>query len=508
MSSYRLGNLVAIRYHSVLLEVTTRYCAVADKDFFMLTPVLMAGGVGSRLWPVSREAYPKQYLPLAGEQSMLQDTLDRLHGVEAAAPLIVCNEEHRFIVAEQLRQQGRAAGAIILEPVGRNTAPAVAVAALCALKTDPEATLLVLSADHVIQNVAAFQQAIEIALPLAAAGKLATFGIVPTSPDTGYGYIRRGEELDDSVYSIDRFVEKPDATTATAYVDSGEYFWNSGMFLLRADVYLRELEQHAPAIADASRKALAAAQDDLEFVRLDAESFAASPSDSIDYAVMEHTQAGIVVGLDCGWSDVGAWSALWEVGDKDEQDNVLTGDVMASDCKGSYIRSGSRLVAVAGVENLVVVETADAVLVANKDRVEEVKHIVTQLKAAGRTEAFAHRRVYRPWGSYETLIFSERFQVKRIIVTPGHKLSLQKHHHRAEHWVVVHGTAEVTCEDRVFTLGEDQSTYIPLGHKHRLANPGVIPLELIEVQSGTYLGEDDIVRYEDVYGRSNENGDA
>ncbi len=468
----------------------------------MLTPVLMAGGVGSRLWPVSREAYPKQYLPLAGEQSMLQDTLDRLNGMEIAAPLIVCNEEHRFIVAEQLRQQGRQAGAIVLEPVGRNTAPAVAVAALCALEHDTEATLLVLSADHVIQNVAAFQQAVATAMPFAADGKLATFGIVPTHPDTGYGYIRRGTALNGSIFDIDRFVEKPDAATATEYVDSGEYYWNSGMFLMRADVYLSELEQHAPDILAATRAALAASQGDLEFVRLDADAFAASPSDSIDYAVMEHTREGVVIGLDCGWSDVGAWSALWDVGEQDEHGNVLSGDVLVNACNNSYIRSDSRLVAATGVDDLVVVETADAVLVADRRRVEDVKSLVTHLKSKERSEAFFHRRVYRPWGSYETLTLSERFQVKRIIVNPGHKLSLQKHHHRAEHWVVVHGTALVTCDDREFTLGEDESTYIPLGHKHRLANPGVIPLELIEVQSGTYLGEDDIVRYEDVYGRS------
>ena len=473
----------------------------------MLTPVLMAGGVGSRLWPVSREAYPKQYLPLAGSQSMLQDTLDRLDGLDAAAPLVVCNEEHRFIVAEQLREQSRAAGAIILEPVGRNTAPAVAVAALCALEANADATLLVLAADHLIVDVAAFRDAVTTALPLAEQGKLVTFGIVPTRPDTGYGYIRRGPALNGTVYAIDTFVEKPDAPTASSYVDSGEYYWNSGMFLMRADVYLRELEEHAPEILAASRAALAAALGDLEFVRLNAEAFAASPSDSIDYAVMEHTREGVVVGLDCGWSDVGAWSALWEVGKRDGDGNVLSGDVLVYDCHNSYIRSDSRLVAATGVDDLVVVETADAVLVADKTRVEEVKALVGQLKMQDRSEAMFHRRVYRPWGSYETLTLSDRFQVKRIIVNPGHTLSLQKHHHRAEHWVVVHGTALVTCEDREFTLGEDQSTYIPLGHKHRLANPGVIPLELIEVQSGAYLGEDDIVRYEDVYGRSDENGE-
>jgi mannose-1-phosphate guanylyltransferase/mannose-6-phosphate isomerase len=468
----------------------------------MLRTVLLSGGVGSRLWPVSREAYPKQFLPLASENSMLVDTLKRSDGLESGAPIVVCNDEHRFIVAEQLRELGIADGEIVLEPVGRNTAPAVAVAALQALKSDDNAMLLVLPADHLIQDVAAFTSAVSDALPLARAGHLVTFGVVPTRAETGYGYIHRGKAMEGSASSIDRFVEKPDADTAQAYLDSGEYLWNSCMFLLGADSYLRELERLAPEMIAACTEALAGASADLDFVRLDATAFAKCPGDSIDYAVMEKTQQGAVVALDCGWTDVGAWSALWEVGEQDGDGNVLHGDVLVDGCSNNYLRSESRLIAATGVENLVVVETPDAILVGNKNSVQNVKNLVNALKSSGRSEADLHARVYRPWGSYESLISSERFQVKRILVNPGQKLSLQKHHHRAEHWIVVSGTAEVTCEDRVFMLGEDESTYIPLGHKHRLANPGRIALELIEVQSGTYLGEDDIVRYEDVYGRS------
>jgi mannose-1-phosphate guanylyltransferase/mannose-6-phosphate isomerase len=467
----------------------------------MLKPVLLSGGVGSRLWPVSREAYPKQFLPLASENSMLADTLSRTSGLGAAEPLVVCNDGHRFIVAEQLRAAG-SGGEILLEPVGRNTAPAVAVAALRTLEKEGDAQLLVLPADHVIQDVPAFAAAVEAAIPLAEQGKLVTFGVVPTSPETGYGYIHRGEPLSDQSFAIDRFVEKPDAATAESYLASGEYFWNSGMFLLDARVYLEELERLEPEMLKACRGALEGAHTDLDFVRLEEAAFAACPSDSIDYAVMEKTGSGAVVALDCGWSDVGAWSALWDVADRDADGNAVHGDVLLDQCRDSYVRSESRLVAATGIDRLVVVETPDAVLIADKENVQNVKRLVTALKDAGRSEANLHARVYRPWGSYESLITSDRFQVKRIVVNPGEKLSLQKHHHRAEHWIVVSGTAEVTCEDKVFMLGEDQSTYIPLGNKHRLANPGRIPLELIEVQSGTYLGEDDIVRYEDVYGRS------
>jgi mannose-1-phosphate guanylyltransferase/mannose-6-phosphate isomerase len=468
----------------------------------MLKPVLLSGGVGSRLWPVSREAYPKQFLPLAGERSMLGETLHRVAGLAGSRPMVVCNEEHRFIVAEQLRGSEQGQGEILLEPVGRNTAPAVAVAAMRALAEDEDAVLLVLPADHLIDDSEAFRQAVGKAMVQAEAGRLVTFGVVPDRPETGYGYIRRDGALDDHSYAISEFVEKPDQDTAQGYLDSGEYYWNSGMFLLGARAYLEELQALSPDIVRACEASLSGADADLDFVRLQRSAFEACPSDSIDYAVMEKTSKGAVVPLDCGWSDVGAWSALWEAGEPDADGNVVSGDVLVDQSRDNYLRSESRLVAVTGVNNLVVVETPDAVLVADRHRVQDVKRLVTALKDAARDEARLHARVYRPWGSYESLINGERFQVKRIVVNPGAKLSLQKHHHRAEHWIVVNGTAEVTCEDKVFMLGEDESTYIPLGHKHRLANPGRIPLELIEVQSGTYLGEDDIVRYDDIYGRS------
>lgn len=469
----------------------------------MLTPVLLSGGVGSRLWPVSREAHPKQFLPLAGELSMLQDTLQRAAGLQASAPLVVCNEEHRFMVAEQLRQIELQPEALILEPQGRNTAPAVALAALRALETDPEALLLVLPADHIIADVAAFVAAATTAMPFAEQGRLMTFGVVPTSPETGYGYIKRGAAIGEALYELERFVEKPDLATAQEYLATGSYLWNSGMFLLRAATYLEELAEFAPEIHTACVAAMRGAQADMDFVRPDPEAFAACPSDSIDFAVMERTAKGGVVSLDCGWSDVGAWSALWEVAERDQQGNVSKGDVMLDNCSDSYFRSESRLIAATGVSNVVVVETADAILIADRDKVQDVKKIVNRLKAQKRPEVALHRRVYRPWGFYESLVVADRFQVKRILVSPGQTLSLQMHHHRAEHWIVVQGTAEVTCEDKVFMLGEDESTYIPLGHKHRLANPGRIPLELIEVQSGSYLGEDDIIRFEDEYGRGN-----
>lgn len=468
----------------------------------MLTPVLLSGGVGSRLWPVSREGHPKQFQPLAGELSMLQQTLQRTSGIEESAPLVVCNEEHRFMVAEQLRQVDIAASALILEPQGRNTAPAVALAALQAVATDPEALLLVLPADHLIRDLDAFVEAVGKAVPLATQGRLMTFGVVPSGAETGYGYIKCGPQLSAELYDLERFVEKPDAATARDYVDSGNYLWNSGMFLLRAATYLAQLGEHAPEILSCCEQAMAGATVDLDFVRPDAQIFDQCPSDSIDYAVMEKTDVGAVVSLDCGWSDVGAWSSLWDVAERDSQGNATKGDVILDNCRNSYFRSESRLVAATGVEDLVVVETADAILVSHRDKVQDVKRIVNQLKKDERPEVSLHRRVYRPWGSYESLVTSDRFQVKRIVVNPGQTLSLQMHHHRAEHWIVVHGTAEVTCEDKVFMLGEDESTYIPLGHKHRLANPGRIPLELIEVQSGAYLGEDDIVRFQDEYGRS------
>ncbi|MEM6300336.1 MAG: mannose-1-phosphate guanylyltransferase/mannose-6-phosphate isomerase [Pseudomonadota bacterium] len=467
----------------------------------MLIPVLLSGGVGSRLWPVSREAYPKQFLALASELSMLQDTLKRTQDLETGDPIVVCNDEHRFMVAEQLRQLAISSSSIILEPAGRNTAPAVALAAIAALQEHPDAVLLVLPADHLIQDVTSFIDAVRQGVAEAERGALMTFGVVPDAPETGYGYLRLGTPKGENLFSLDSFVEKPDQETAKAYLESGNYYWNSGMFLLSASAYLDELKAHAPDILAACEKSMQAAEADMDFLRPDESSFLECRSDSIDYAVMEKTKRGGVIPLECGWSDVGAWSTLWTVSNQDEQGNVQVGDVLLDNCEQSYIRSESRLVAATGVKDLVVVETPDAVLVADRHQVQDVKNLVNSLKQLDRSEATTHHRVYRPWGSYESLIQGDRFQVKRIVVSPGQTLSLQMHHHRAEHWIVVSGTAEVTCEERVFTLCEDQSTYIPLGHKHRLANRGKIPLELIEVQSGSYLGEDDIVRFEDVYGR-------
>ena len=469
----------------------------------MLIPVLLSGGVGSRLWPLSRESFPKQFQDLTSDLSMLQETAARVDGLsDVAPPLVVCNEEHRFLVAEQFRNEKRSAGAIILEPEGKNTAPAVALAALRAVQSDAAAILLVLPADHVIRQVEAFCEAVEQGLPFAQDGQLVTFGIVPTSAETGYGYLKRGEELAPNAFTLAHFVEKPDLATAEGYLDSGEYCWNSGMFLFSAQAYLDELGKFQPAMLAACREAMAATQTDIDFLRVDPKAFAACPADSIDYAVMEHTDRAVMVSLDCGWSDVGSWSALWDVADKDAQNNYIHGEVLVEDVKNSYLRSQDRLLAAVGVDNLVIVETPDAVMVADKNRVQDVKAIVNKLKAAGRDEAKHQYRVYRPWGSYESLVEGDQFKVKRIIVKPGERLSLQMHHHRAEHWVVVKGTAEVVRGEETMILSEDQSTYIPLGTKHRLSNPGVIPLELIEVQTGSYLGEDDIVRFEDVYGRS------
>ena len=470
----------------------------------MLKPVLLAGGVGSRLWPVSRQVHPKQFQSMTGENSLLVDTVRRIEALQAGAPLVVCNEEYRFIAAEQMRSCGVDNAEILLEPFGRNTAPAVAAAALQALKGDAEALLLILPADHLIKDTDAFVSVVREALPLANKGRLVTFGIRPDKPETGYGYIRRGESLSARAYTIASFVEKPDLETAQDYVSSDEYLWNSGMFLFSAQTCVEELRRLAPALLQACEKALAGGVEDLDFTRLDASAFAACPAESIDRAVMEKTGKGAVLELDCGWSDVGSWSTLWEVGERDGDGNVTQGDVLLSQCRDSFVRSESRLVAVTEVRDLVVVETADAVLVADRNRVQSVKRLVQTLKKQQRPEAEVHAKVYRPWGSYESLIVGDRFQVKRIVVNPYQQLSLQKHRHRAEHWVVVHGTAEVTCDDRVFRLAEDESTYIPLGHKHRLANPCPEPLELIEVQSGSYLGEDDIVRYEDEYGRSDD----
>jgi mannose-1-phosphate guanylyltransferase/mannose-6-phosphate isomerase len=433
---------------------------------------------------------------------MLQQTLTRIESLAQTSPIIVCNEEHRFLVAEQVRQLGSTSPTIILEPEGKNTAPAIALAAIAASASDPEVNLLVLPADHYVGKPAALIDAIEKAASASSQGKLVTFGLVPSSPETGYGYIKRGEALATDVSVLEQFVEKPDQPTAEAYIASGDYVWNSGMFMFTAGQFLASLTQFQPEMARVCELAMEQAEREMDFIRPDADVFATCPSDSIDYAVMEHTPQGAVVSLDCEWSDIGAWSALWEAGDQDAAGNVTQGDVVLNKTENSYIRSQSRLVTTTGVSDLVVVETADAVMVADRHSVQDVKDIVNALKASDRSEADAHHRVFRPWGSYESLIVGEGFQVKRIVVNPGQQLSLQMHHHRAEHWVVVRGTAEVVNGDETLLLKEDQSTYIPIGAKHRLTNPGKFPLELIEVQSGSYLGEDDIVRFEDAYGRS------
>jgi len=476
-----------------------------------MVPIILSGGSGSRLWPLSRGLFPKQFLPLVGETTMLQATLARLDGIAACRqPLIVCNEEHRFIVAEQLRQAKVALSTILLEPVARNTAPAIAVAALRALQGGDDPLLLVLAADHVIADVAAFHAAVALAQQAAETGALVTFGIVPTVPETGYGYIEKarnsergmGNGMPMGTYPVSRFVEKPDLATAEDYVASGRYLWNSGMFMFRASVLINELTKFSPEIVAACRSALDGASADLDFLRLDATAFAQGPEESIDYAVMEKTDKAVVVPLSAGWSDVGSWSALWEVAEKNVDGNVLKGDVLAVDSQNSYLHSANgRLVAAVGVADLVVVDTDDAVMVAHKGQVQRVKKIVDILKASGRKEATQHRVIYRPWGCYDSIDNGIRYQVKRITVTPGAKLSVQMHHHRAEHWIVVSGTAKVLNGDKEVLLTENQSIYIPVGVVHALENPGKIPLELIEVQSGAYLGEDDIVRFEDKYGR-------
>lgn len=463
-----------------------------------ITPVVLSGGSGTRLWPLSRELYPKQLLPLVGERTMLQETVLRLGGLDTQPPIVVCNETHRFLVAEQVRQLGQKSGAIILEPVGRNTAPAIALAAL---QAPPDAMLLVLPADHVIRNPAAFQAAVRQALTAASAGQLVTFGIVPTGPETGYGYIQRDAEVSAGTYRIGRFVEKPSLERAREFLAQGGHYWNSGMFLFRASRFLEELGRHAPDILQSARAAISGAKPDLDFVRVDVAAFEACRSDSIDYAVMEKTDAAVVVPLDAGWSDVGSWSALHEALPADANGNVMHGDVVVEDTRGCYLYSEHRLVSAVGLSDHVVVETKDAVLVAPRSHVQDVKKLVSRLKAEGRYEHSLHREVFRPWGSYDSIDSGHRFQVKRLMIKPGAQLSLQLHHHRAEHWIVVSGTARITCGEKVFLLEENQSTYIPIGEKHRIENPGKIPLHIIEVQSGSYLGEDDIVRFEDRYGR-------
>ncbi|WP_431475309.1 MULTISPECIES: mannose-1-phosphate guanylyltransferase/mannose-6-phosphate isomerase [Marinobacter] len=469
----------------------------------MFVPVILSGGAGSRLWPLSRQLNPKQFLALTADHStMLQQTVSRLRGLDVGAPVVICNEEHRFLAAEQLRLAGQTDARVVLEPFGRNTAPAIALAALQTVADGGDGMLLVLAADHLIGNVAAFHESVNKALPLAEAGKLVTFGVVPVSAETGYGYIKKGSALDNGGFAVEGFVEKPDHATAQNYLESGDYLWNSGMFLFKASRYLEELERFRPDILEACRIALKGAAKDLHFTRVDQGAFAACPEESVDYAVMEKTSSAAVVPMDAGWSDIGSWSALWEVSIKDEFGNAVSGDVIQQDSSGCLVRADHRLVATVGVEDLVVVETKDAVLVAHKDRVQDVKKVVSQIEADGRHEHLNHREVYRPWGVYDSIDNGHRYQVKRITVKPGAKLSVQMHHHRAEHWIVVSGTAKVTNGEKTYLVTENQSTYIRIGQVHALENPGVVDLELIEVQSGSYLGEDDIVRFEDKYGRA------
>lgn len=469
----------------------------------MITPVIMAGGVGSRLWPLSRELYPKQFLNITDEMSMLQKTVSRLSELEHSNPIIVCNEEHRFITAEQLRTGGISHAGIILEPVGKNTAPAIALAALHAINSvtnSEEPLLLVLAADHTIKNELEFIQSIKKAQYAALNDKLVTFGIVAESPETAYGYIKAGDK-DGETYSVCEFVEKPDLDTAIKYLAEDNYYWNSGMFLFKARRYLDELAKYEPEIFNICKEAISKPSQDAEFTRVDAEVFKSCPVKSVDYAIMEKTDSAVMLPMEAGWSDVGSFSSLWDVSDKDDNNNVIYGDVISLKSKDNYIHSSSKLIATIGIDNLIVVETKDAILVANKEHDQEVKAIVDTLRDSGRKEHTLHREVYRPWGKYDSIDFGARDQVKRITVNPGEKLSIQKHYHRSEHWIVVSGTASVLIGDKTIIVTENESTYIPLGTIHALENPGKIPLEMIEVQTGTYLGEDDIVRFEDRYGR-------
>lgn len=476
---------------------------MSENSELSILPVVLAGGVGSRLWPLSRAQYPKQFQDLLGSgESFFQATLSRLNGLEnTSSPIVVCNESHRFLVAEQLRVMGQAA-AILLEPSGKNTAPAIALAAHHILANGKDDIMLVMPADHVIEDHELFHQALRTGYELACKDMLVTFGVTPTAPETGYGYICKGPALNQSSYRIESFKEKPDLEQAQAYLESGEYFWNAGLFMFRASIFLQQLGLHAADINDIIALAYGKATQDKDFYRVDERLFESCRADSIDYAVMEKTESSAVVALPAKWSDVGAWSALWEVSDHDANGNSVRGDVILEQTSNTLVYAESRLVAAIGLEDFMVVETADAVLIAPQKLAQNVKHVVASLSQSQRNEADTHTQVYRPWGWYETICLSERFQVKRIMVNPGASLSLQLHHHRAEHWVVVKGTAEVTRDEEVILLSEDQSTYIPLGKKHRLTNKGVIPLEIIEIQTGSYLGEDDIVRFDDVYGRS------
>ncbi|NMH58537.1 mannose-1-phosphate guanylyltransferase/mannose-6-phosphate isomerase [Alteromonas ponticola] len=468
-----------------------------------MKPVILAGGSGSRLWPKSRAALPKQFLALTSDRTMLQETIGRLSGTGAEKPIVICNDSHRFLVAEQLRTQNIDHGGILLEPMGRNTAPAIALAALHALKDGNDPVLLVLAADHLIKDNTAFHRAIDKANALAQKDYLVTFGIVPDVAHTGYGYIKAGKPAADGML-VEEFVEKPDLDTATKYVASQQYFWNSGMFMFKASRYVEELEKFQPDILNACRAAVDSESKDLDFIRIDPDTFKQCPDDSIDYAVMEKTKMAAMVPLDAGWSDVGSWSSLWETADrKDENGNVVIGDAILEGVNNSYINAEERLIAVIGLDDVVVVETKDAVMVAHKEKVQEIKKVVNKLKQEKRPEFEFHREVFRPWGSYDSIDNGARFQVKRISVKPGEKLSVQMHHHRAEHWIVVSGTAKVTVGETTKLVTENESVYIPIGDVHALENPGKIPLELIEVQSGAYLGEDDIVRFSDRYGRTN-----
>ncbi len=471
----------------------------------MIIPVILSGGSGTRLWPLSRAMRPKQLLSLVSDATMIQETVSRLKGIQDLAdPIVVCNEEHRFMIAEQMREIDVNTAAIILEPFGRNTAPAVAISAIKAMQiADEDVVILVLPADHVIRDAQAFHKAVESGCLAARDNKLVTFGVIPDAPETGYGYIKAGEPLanNENICQVEKFVEKPDKKTAESYIEQGSYYWNSGMFMFKASEYLNELETFNPEMLKDSKEALDKGVSDLDFIRLNKDIFEKCPGDSIDYAVMEKTSQAVVVPVNIGWNDIGSWTALWEVGKSDERGNVLHGDTCVIDSDNSYIHSENRLVSVVGVKDHVIVETADAVLVAHKDAAQNVKAIVDELKDTKREEALVPHKVYRPWGTYECIDCEERFQAKRIMVKPGARLSLQLHHHRAEHWIIVKGTAKVTCGEKEFIMSENESTYIPLGEKHRLENTGKIPLELIEVQTGSYLGEDDIVRFDDVYGR-------
>src|SRR6187402_78657 len=470
----------------------------------MLIPLILSGGSGTRLWPISRRNLPKQFLALTAPETLFQQTISRAALLpDAVAPVVVASDDHRFLAAEQLQELNVTGASILLEPVARNTAPAIAVGALRALEKADDALVLVLPADHLIGDSVSFSEAVAKARPLAEQGWLVTFGIRPDRAETGFGYIQRGEALGPDSFKVNQFVEKPELAVAEGYVASGLYDWNSGMFLFRASRYLEELGKYAPAMLEAAKTAYERANTDLDFIRLDSDAFAQAPSDSIDYAVMEKTAHAAVVPVSCEWSDIGSWEALWMSAEKDANGNHFDGDVIAIDTSGTLVRTHKRhMVATLGLEDVIVVTTPDATLVARRDASQDVKKIVDQLKAAGRSEHDLHRVVRRPWGSYDSLESDDRFQVKRIVVKPGAALSLQMHHHRAEHWIVVKGVAEVTCDDKVFLLAENQSTYLPLGSRHRLRNPGKVPVELIEVQSGSYLGEDDIVRFDDVYGRT------